>query len=482
MNCLRRAALALGHRAVSTLALLLLVSGCSLLAFPDASDIRYHPSGRNQVLAREDQPWVEFGFAVDRRSAEQLLSLRFLDQSVSGRLTWRGSRLLFVAEPPLVVGRRYQLHFSGTFQDRSGSNYRAATVIPFYFVSATETEPRVLETVPASGARIAADQPVVVRFSKPMAMQQVERSLSPRPGTEFRGSWNQQHTELTLTPLTGWRNGTTLNFTFSNETSDFNAIPMERALNLTYQVHDGSARPEVSALESIAADFGADPPLAGPGVNLLQSGATLDEESAIRVTFTAAMDAQATQRAFTIQPSVAGSFYWPRSDVMVFVPVQRYQTGIDYLLSLSTQAADRAGNRLRQEVSLIVGASIAQPRLLQLSLLALDGGSLSSFSDHSAHQLTPGLPPHYPYTLVLRFSHPFTSDRDKLALLDAVSLISLLPGSFSNPYRAGYSWISDTLLSVTFHQLSVSTANRRNYLLLSVPVDVRQLFVTGEQQ
>ena len=482
MNCPRHSALAPRQSALSALALVLLVSGCNLLAFPDASELRYHPSDRNQVLAHDDQPWVDFGFAVDRRSAEQLLSLRFLDQSVSGRLVWKGSRLLFVAEPQLVVGRRYQLHFSGTFQDRSGSSYRAATVIPFFFVSATETAPRVLETVPASGAGITADQAVVVRFSKPMAVHQVERSLSPRPGPEFQGNWNEQQTELTLTPLTGWRNGTTLNFTFSGETSDLNAIPMERALHLTYQVHDANARPEVSALESMVADFETEPPLAGPGVSLLQPGATLDAESAIRVTFTTAMDAETTQRAFTIQPNVAGSFYWPRSDVMVFVPAQRYQTGIDYLLSLSTQAADRAGNRLQQEVSLIVGASIAQPQLLQLSLAEVDGWSLSSFSDHSAHQLTPGLPPHYPYTLVLRFSHPFPGDRDKLALLDALSLTSLLPGSFANPYRAGYSWISDTLLSVTFHQLFVSTATRRNYLLLRVPGDVRQLFVTGEQQ
>ncbi|TVQ39129.1 MAG: hypothetical protein EA384_07650 [Spirochaetaceae bacterium] len=482
-------------RIVAVVAGMLFGSGCNLLTFPDAADIRYHPSDRNQVLARGEHPYVEFGQAVDRQTVEPLLSLRYLDETVPARLAWHGSQLALIAEPELVIGRRYRLRFHGTFRDRRGIDHRVTTTIPFYYASSAETAPLVRESIPASGSDIAPDQQLLIRFSKPMAREQTIRGLSLRPSIDYRTSWNPEQTELIIEPQPAWGTGTSFTLTLNAEVSDTRDVPIERPVRLTFQVHAGAERPRVVGLESIAPDLDNEPPLAGPGYSLLEPGHLLGPDSAIRVTFSRPMDRTATERAFTLVPPVAGRIYWPAEDVLVFVPAERYQHSIRYAVSVSNLAADSNGSRLIEELWQPVQLATAELRLRQIVPAQSDGPAIEEFSEFTARPLTPGLPPHYPYSLQLRFSQPFRSDQARLSLMDRLSLRSLLPGSFSDPFPVGYSWISDTTVSITYHQLTPSLPRQRNYLLLSIPGgaggvrtdggsamagDVRQLFVIGE--
>lgn len=475
----------------------LLAMGCNLLFFADVSGIRYHPAARNSLLQEDEQPWIDFDFAVDRRSVEQLFSIRFLDETVAGRFRWDGSRVSFVAEPPLIVGRRYLLQFDGAFLDRSGRDHRVATYVPFFFVTNGEPPPAVIGIFPSSGSDIAAHQSLEVRFSKPMVREGPSRDISLRPEAEYRIDWDAQGSTATIVPLHGWPHGAALTLSLGRELQDTLGIPLERQRQFTFQVFASTVRPEVVTLESIVADLESEPPLAGPGDDLLQPAYVLTGLSGIRVVFSTAMDQAATEGAFVLAPAVSGTFYWPRPETMVFVPAQAYQSQTEYVLSISDRASDRNGNRLLHEISVPLTVSVPPLSLERIEILPDDGVMLEEFSEFVAHRLTPGPPPHYPYTFIMRFSQPFRSDREKLALSDALTLSSLLPGSFSSPFPVGYSWIADTTLAITFHGLHPSHDDRRNYLLLEIrggaagirtdggsymSADFRQLLVTGAEQ
>lgn len=490
------------------------VTGCALLHFPDVSGIQHHPSRYEEVLQPDQQPWIAFNVPVDRRSVEQLFSVRYYGEVVAGRYEWHGSRVLFIAEPGLISGRRYHMHFDGQFSDRSGRPHRGTILVPFYFASDDQQPPRIVSTSVEPGADLAPDSPLVMQFSVPMNRESVEQGLSLRPESEIRPDWNADATVLTLHPRKSWPHAVPMTLSLDAECHSAAGLPLERRYRLTVQVIANHSRPRVEAIEAIPADVTAADPFAAAGVELRDRSEIPGPRSAIRVTFSAPMEQEPTERAFLLSPTSAGTFHWPEPNVMVFVPAQIWRPEEEHLLAITDRASGRYGNRLEAEVSLRLQRPVASLEIQEIRLpenptaaeipnankqegeTVPQPAVLTDMTDFAAVDITPGLPPHYPYTLVLKFSAPFDTDRRKLGVLDSLSLTSALPGSCPGPFVVGYGWIDDLTLSVTFHEVRPSTAAGRNYLILTVrggpsgiaardelrlAHDARQLFVVREE-
>jgi len=63
------------------------------------------------------------------------------------------------------------------------------------------------------------------------------------------------------------------------------------------------------------------------------------------VTFTEAVNQSVAQAAFSIQPSVAGTFQW-QGNVLVFTPASDLATGTRFTVTIGSGVTDVAGNPL----------------------------------------------------------------------------------------------------------------------------------------
>ena len=70
------------------------------------------------------------------------------------------------------------------------------------------------------------------------------------------------------------------------------------------------------------------------------------------ISFSEPIDRQSFYRAFSISPDVAGGFSWSAADATcVFQPLENYNRRDEYTVTIGTDTADLAGNRLTEDLS-----------------------------------------------------------------------------------------------------------------------------------
>jgi hypothetical protein len=80
------------------------------------------------------------------------------------------------------------------------------------------------------------------------------------------------------------------------------------------------------------------------------TGISVSVDTKISVTFNEAMNKTSTQNAFSISPSVTGSFSWDRNQLII-TPDSALNYETTYTVTISTEAEDLAGNNLESEYS-----------------------------------------------------------------------------------------------------------------------------------
>ena len=234
---------------------------------------------------------------------------------------------------------------------------------------ATQAGPEPAPVIPESllpenvGIAIASDVSITIPFEAPMDAASVAEAFQLVPSQRFALSWNDEQTELTVSPEKLWRIDERYLVVVGGAArqADGQPIPATVRYSFTTQtapaVSDFQVRlAESAAAESAEADVTAatalttDAPAGGRETQPpTETARDVSTRTGIVISFSSPMDEADVTAHFSIAPDVEGELSWREGD-LVFRPAKPLEPGSRYTISLGG-AHDVAGNRLGGKAS-----------------------------------------------------------------------------------------------------------------------------------
>jgi len=477
---------------LSLWASLLFICTCKLFFFPDTTGIETSPGTRGQVLAVNGEIYINFDFSVDRFSVEKIFSIESLSGRAGGSMTWEGDTMIFRPEPELIFGRRYILSCRGTVKDKEGNSYKLDIEVPFFYGSKDELPPEVVVVNPANGQKVTGLSPLVIIFSRQINTLTFKEGFDISPDTDYQADWNVDNTTVTITPEEMWDNLVLYRVSLDTAIRDTKGIPLLSEFETSFLVEDDNDLPSV--VNSGPAQNNWGPP---PFVLLSNDLNELTYRDAIRITFSEPMDPEKTVAAFSITPAVTGETLMPDQETLVFIPESGYDMSTEYTLAVEKSAEDLYGNTIAADYIVCFSTALNIPVLEVSSIQAIKDTTITmipSYDTANPQDLDDGGGlSDYNYEFVFSFSEAFAATDEKYLVQSNIN-ISVEFGDVGSPHAVGFTWLTDTTLSVTFTGFN-SAAGLEYYYLLEVkggekgiktvsgsylPESVRQLLRTAE--
>jgi uncharacterized membrane protein len=186
------------------------------------------------------------------------------------------------------------------------------------------TPPTILDKTPV-GNNVHIGTTITITFSESMDQAKTKGVFSISPEVSGSLSWNGNMLIYTLD--TALKYGTTYNISIGTGAVDLSGNNL--ASDFIWEFTTTS----VIDTESPSVDD-AEP-----------EGLNVPVDTSITITFSELMSQQTTEAAFSITPSVTGSFHWI-GETLVFTPDSPLSTETQYRITISTNAKDLVGNNL----------------------------------------------------------------------------------------------------------------------------------------
>ena len=441
------------------------ITACGIIDLSPNMEFKTNPSHRDQVLSQTDAIFIEFGFIPDKISAESFFSIFDYSGNVGGSLSWKGNRLIFTPEKKLIKGRIYTLEFNGNVLRRNGGEALINVILPFYFQTAEADIPAVREIIPPGGSVISGSDKIRILFTKEMNDISFKKGFSISPGISFSTEWSIEKDEVNIMPDDKWENFTVYTFHLTDEMKDAEEIPLAEEYSFTIYTAEDHEIPEILSTNSAVSDFAAQFPSLNNDLN------SLKYTDALKIVFSKPMNKETTENALTVTPYIAGRYFWPGNDTLVFMPEKGWKQGTGYLLFISKAAVSEAGICLRENYEELFTPDIAELILSEIDGRAEDGFPVSSFSERTCIEIQPfGVSSPYSYYFIFNFSKPFFYDKSKFSAQKNISLSCIYPPSGGSPWPVKYSWFSDYSLMINYFGFTPysSDENLFHYYLLKI--------------
>ena len=257
-----------------------------------------------------------------------------------------------------------------------GTTRVSLTAISFALIIAFSAETTVIQAGPESaparpesllpqnvGIGVPTDQSVKITFDAAMNPATVESAFQVLPDQGVELAWNQDLSQIIVTPERRWRTDETYVVVVGGSATrtDGQAIASARRYSFTTQTAPTVSDFQVRLANTDAAPARRDQGLSAKAEALLDAdalepdvpGSTLptttaksvSATSAITVSFSDVMDTTDVEAHFAISPAVPGELAWEGGTKLVFTPAERLTPGVRYTISL-IGAHDGAGNLL----------------------------------------------------------------------------------------------------------------------------------------
>lgn len=243
--------------------------------------------------------------------------------------TWDLSTSYLTAESTLTftpaespdLDTRYTIALAG-IQSLLGGNPKK------YLLSfQTDTMPVLTTVSPASRAvEVLPDAPLVVNFDKPIT-DSVSVTVAITPEIPFETA------------------------TISDQTITFpHEAPFQKSTEYTYQVFISTVKRDYATGTMTVSEEKKEigsvvfTTIAAPGIEASSpSGTGVDPASPIRITFKQPMEHLSTEAAFSVAPTIAGTFSWEGDTVMMFTPATPLAKATEYTVTLAPTAKATTG-------------------------------------------------------------------------------------------------------------------------------------------
>ncbi|MDC7235567.1 MAG: hypothetical protein PQJ58_20250 [Spirochaetales bacterium] len=446
---------------ITALSLLMVWFGsCSLINLKQDIFFTAAPVEDYEIMDKDVSISIQFSEAADRKSVESIVSVRRNNSSIDLHYDWESdTRLILSPLEDLYRGVEYRLHFKGMYRNSAGTEREATLSRPFYVESSDFSPLRVTESFPHLGGRLNVKDTLVIHFNQPFDPASLDDALKLSPSEEFDLNCSGDNRILEIIPEEGWANLQNYRLRIDGTLNSMNGDPLLPEWELPFFVENSVSIPEVRACGSCSRNRMEDFPWVSDNLD------TLLESQGIRIRFSEAMDRDSCEGAFSIEPPLAGDFFWTEGD-LVFLPDSGFQSGQSFRLQISTRAESTGGIAMETPYVRDFSPFIEAVELITLECSSAEGFELSTFSTTEAVDLPVEAP--YPSELLFHFtfSVPFSADSEKQAVQDALSFYEVF-GSGSSPAAGMYSWSSDFRMTVLFSGFAPEP-EREQYFLMTL--------------
>jgi hypothetical protein len=426
----------------------LVLASCALIdlsGFP----VSTYPSGADGVLESAEAVWVQFPEPVDHAVVEPLLTVTAAGQVLPGDLAWDSNRLIYTPVKPFEIGVRHILRLQGSVTTIAGRTFNETVLVPFY-VGTDAPAPIISSVAPAEGAVVDILAPLTLGFSAPMDTALFGDSFSVSPATDFRVSWNAGRTAATISPVVRWEAEELYTWTVALGCKSETGIAVAHAWSGTFLVQADATYPAVLPPGRAVVSGALITPLPGGLSELLRGDSMV-------LRFSEDVDLATLETAFSLSPAVAGTLRRVSPGTFVFVPAEDWTMGQEYVLAISTDLEDLAGNPLRSPFRQVFTPAIPAQAVTEIDL----AGTLSDAPVYHGAQLNnsipwmlnwvAGAPPDdaLVLTATLHFSQPYDVASPPI-VVSAVRFAGWYPDSVISPQVTQVSWIGPQTVSISY--------------------------------
>ncbi len=425
--------------------LVLACLSCGVVDFSPADSIKLNPSKYNQVVREDEEIYIKFGFSPDHISAQSAFEIQDTDGRISGTFKWKDNTMIFKPEKSFEPAQRYLLKYAGEVVDTSGKGHKYNIYTPFFYQLRKVEKPAVTRINPSEGSTIQAWDKVAFSFSVPMAMTSFLKGFSIIPEIEYTEEWNEDHTQMILTPKTRWKEHQVYSFTFSETVSSAEGISLVEPKSFFLYCSTGAEAPAVLSVNTALND--------GLSYPMLLSGLDgVKDKDAIRITFSEPMDMKETEDALSISPDIESHTCWVDDCNLVLIPDKEWQSETLYSLSIDTSAKNRKNLSLLNRFEISFTPDVTPLRLLNIEGKAADGFPLSIFnpSQEIAIDVGDALLPENIYTFGFVFNHVFATADEKERICSSIKLKGVFPPVIAAPKIVSIFWSGDSKIQITY--------------------------------
>ena len=213
------------------------------------------------------------------------------------------------------------------------------------------------------GISVLTGDAVTIPFESAMDPAAVEAALQVLPASRVELQWNEDSTELQISPEHRWRTDERYLVVVAATAATADGTPLDAARRFAFTTQPAPAVSDfqvrlAAGAEAEAVDVDADQALAAeavasrdaPGTQPPSETATdVSASSAITISFSAPMDRHDVEKHFAIAPEIEGELSWSDGG-LVFTPTARLEPGVRYTISV-IGAHDTRGNVLGGEAN-----------------------------------------------------------------------------------------------------------------------------------
>ena len=227
------------------------------------------------------------------------------------------------------------------------SNANSSGIQTWWWTVYDTTPPTVSSTSPSNGAtNVPVTIDIEITFSEDMDKTATEGAFSISPCVAGTKSWPANNI-LRFDPGSDLAYITSYTVTISTAAKDLAGNNMEAEHSFSFTTEADTTPPTVSSTS--------------PSNGAYDVPVTTN----IEITFSEDMDKTATEGAFLINPSVAGTKSWPADNILKFNPTSDLAYSTSYAVTMGTAAKDLAGNNMEAEYSFSFTTEAATPPKVQ---------------------------------------------------------------------------------------------------------------------
>jgi len=338
------------------------VTGCDPLSFEDDVD-------ENRTIK------IEFNNSVNKQDVEESFSLINPESTVQGSFNWISSRKVeFIPDDPMSEKGRYVITMPRSIRDSDG-NIMSEDYISEFYVGTDFTVPVVTSSNPpftsSAISGIAVNQDIVINFSRSMNKSSVEENFSMSSSVSGYFRWEEavpglSNSRLVYVLLSEMDYGKlhTVKIYGDAEDGTGNKLGVDYIVN--FITGDDFSPPEFTGFFD-SLDTSADPYWNESSLN-----EGIGKDIKIAMTFSEAMDRKSVEDAFSMTPSVSGTFQWSDDQNVVFNPADILAPETKYLAKIEKSARDIHGHSMLNSHSAEFKTNSADS--LYVSCTLIEGG------------------------------------------------------------------------------------------------------------
>jgi len=270
---------------------------------------------------------ITFSENMNKNSVEAAFSI---SHSVKGKFTWSDATITFAPNKSLNYGTQYIVTISTNAMDLENENLESEFTWKFTTISPdTSTPPTIIDKSPI-GNEVSVDTIITITFNELMDTNSVESAFSISPNVEGTFSWNDA--TLTFTP---------------SKTLDYKTQYVVSISTIAKDQKNDYLESEFSWQFTTISEILPTPPAI---ITKSPTGNDVSVDSVITITFSELMNIVTVETAFSISPSVEGTFSWDNA-ILIFTPNKALGYDMLYTVVISTEAKDLEGEALEADYS-----------------------------------------------------------------------------------------------------------------------------------